>query len=80
MDLTCKPIRNEIKNNNLQFVDMVDVLPRALTSKYLSTKIVLFLSLHWPVNIAHCLYRDLNDKRPGACSDNNFIFRKINKI
>ena len=28
---------------------------------------------------AHCLYRDLNDKRPGASSDNNFIFKKINK-
>ena len=27
----------------------------------------------------HCLYRDLNDKRPGASSDNNFIFKKINE-
>ena len=24
----------------------------------------------------HCLYRDLNDKRPGASSENNFIFKK----
>ena len=24
----------------------------------------------------HCLDRDLNDKRPGASSDNNFIFKK----
>ena len=27
----------------------------------------------------HCLVRDLNDKRPGASSDNNFIFKK-NKL
>ena len=28
---------------------------------------------------SHCLDRDLNDKRPGASSDNNFIFKKINE-
>ena len=27
----------------------------------------------------HCLDPDLNDKRPGASSDNNFIFKKINE-
>ena len=30
-------------------------------------------------DIPHGLYRDLNCKRPGASSDNNFIFEKINK-
>ena len=28
---------------------------------------------------AHCLDLDLNDKRPGATSDNGFIFRKLNE-
>ena len=28
---------------------------------------------------AYCLDRDANEKRPGASSDNNFRFKKINK-
>jgi hypothetical protein len=28
---------------------------------------------------AHCLYQDLNDKRPGTSSDSNFILKKKNK-
>ena len=31
------------------------------------------------LGFTHCLDRDLNDKRPGATSDNGFILKKINK-
>ena len=53
-------------------------------AKQTVAKKAIYMSCRWQFLLQvnqylHCLFRNLNDKRPSASSDNNFVLKKINE-
>ena len=53
-------------------------------AKQTVAKKAIYMSCRWQflhqVNqYLHCLFRNLNDKRPSARTENDFVFKKINE-
>ena len=50
-------------------------MPTAFAAKdNVSATVEVIFSSFLKSSFTHCLYQDLNDKKPGANSDNDFIF------